>query len=82
MMKNITMSVSPGDVESSANRCEVCGEERLFRYEKWEGEYLIYRCPCELEREKERIQKAKEEKRKENIKKLFGQSKLGKRFSH
>ncbi len=26
MMKNITMSVSPGDVESSANRCEVCGE--------------------------------------------------------
>ena len=80
MMKNITMSVSPGDAESSANRWEECGEERLFRYKQWEGEYLIYRCPCELEREKERIQKAREEKRKENIKKLFGQSKLGKRF--
>ncbi len=73
--------VSPGDVESSANRCEVCGEERSSGMKKWEGEYLLYRCPCELEREKERIQKAKEEKRKENIKQLFGQSKLGKRFS-
>ncbi|GEM_PF-6130980 len=43
----------------------------------------IFNLPlyCELEREKERIQKAKEEKRKENIKKLFRQSKLGKRFS-
>ncbi len=74
------MSVSPGDARYCANRCEVCGEERLFRYKQWEEEYLIYRCSCELEREKERIQKAREEKRKENIKKLFGQSKLGKRF--
>ncbi len=63
-MKNITMSVIPGDARSCANRCEGCGEERVFRYKEWEGEYLIYRCSCELEREKERVWKGKEEKRK------------------
>ncbi len=31
MMKNIIMDVNPGDAESYDNRCEVCGEERLFR---------------------------------------------------
>ena len=81
MMKNITMNVNPGGAESCANRCEVCGEERLFRYKEWEGEYLIYRCSCELEREKEKVLRKKEEERKERIKKLFNQSKLGKRFS-
>ncbi len=62
MMKNITMSVSPGDAESSANRCEVCGEERLFRYKQWEGEYLIYRSIVSSSEKKRGYRKQKRRK--------------------
>lgn len=60
--------------------CPVCLEMRFYQYIDFLGERIIFRCRCEMEREKERVRKEKEALRREELRRLFAASKLGKRF--
>lgn len=60
--------------------CPVCLEPRFYQYIDFEGERILFRCQCEMDREKERVRQEKEMLRREEIRRLFAASKLGKRF--
>lgn len=65
-----------------SSTCPHCGEELRYQYVDFLGEWIIFRCRCEMEREKERILQEKEGKEKERIAQLFSASRLPRRFRH
>lgn len=60
--------------------CPICGEELHYQYLDFLGERIIFRCRCELEKERMRVLEEAEKKEKERIAQLFDASKLPRRL--
>lgn len=73
-VKNLTPSTISPDT------CPQCGEELRYQYTDFLGERIVFRCRCEMEREKERVLEEVERREKERIARLFDTSRLPRRF--
>lgn len=71
----------PSTTSPKSSTCPNCGEVLFYQYLDFEGERLIFRCRCEMEREKERVMQEKETRRRQELRQRFSASKLGKRFA-